>query len=160
MVYPGEMTDSPSPVMTFEVAGSWLAVRVEQVDKVAVASRLWPVPFAQPEHLGLLDSGQELIPVLTLELGSAARKREAAIPKEQLVAILHVRGEPVGLAIDRAGRIYDRYRFEPARGKPPLALAVAEAEPASTADGRFWLVNADRLFDFSGPGATPVSAPA
>src|SRR5687767_5134370 len=108
----GEVGDSPSPVMTFLVGSDWLAVRVEQVDRVAVAPRLWPVPLAQPEHRGLFDAGQELVPVMALDQGE---------PKsgEQMLAILHVRGESVALAIDRAGRIYDRYRRHDARTAPP-----------------------------------------
>jgi len=135
--------------MTFEAGGSWLAVKVEQVDRVAVAAHLWPVPFARPQHLGLLDGGQELIPVLGIDEDPPS----VADGSERLVAILHVRGESVGLAIDRAGRICDRYRIEDTRAVAPPALAAAGARPAASSDSRFWLVDADRLFDWSGAGA-------
>ena len=146
MAYRGEGTDSPSPVMTFEAGGNWLAVRVDQVDRVAVASRLWPVPLARPEHVGLFDSGQELVPVLTLDPSPA---RPAAAPAaEQLVALLHVRGQTVGLAIERAGRVFDRYWPEGSPTRAPLGLDGAGAVAVTSSDASFWVVDADRLFDF------------
>jgi chemotaxis signal transduction protein len=151
MVYGGELTDSPSPVMTFEVGGSWLAVRVEQVERVAIASRLWPVPLSRPEHMGLYDSGGELVPVLCLEGQPAASCELTAT--ERMLAILHVRGEAVGVAIDRAGRVYDRYRIEETSAAAPAALAAAGAKRAVSNDLRFWLVDADRLFDYESPVA-------
>lgn len=142
MVDAGELTDSPSPVMTFEAGGSRLAVRVFQVDRVAVASRLWPVPLARPEHVGLFDNGQELVPVLQLNTGAESPPCNG----EQLVAILHVRGENVGLAIERVGRVHERYGLDDPRVTAPGELADAGAVAAISSDDRFWLVDADRLF--------------
>ncbi len=141
----GEVGDSPSPVMTFQIGGDWLAVRVEQVDRVAMAPRLWPVPLTRAEHRGLFDSGQELVPVMSLD---SARPAAA----EQMVAILQVRGESVALAIDRPGRIYDRYRRQDIKTEPPPP-AFRDAKPTRVvaADGPFWLVDADQLFDDSVP---------
>src|SRR5512133_3260565 len=101
----GEVIDSPSPVMTFEAGGRWLAVRVDQVDRVAVTSRLWPVPLASRYHAGLFDSGTELVPVMRLD------DTPAPSATEQLLALLHVRGASMGLSIERAGRVYDRWSF-------------------------------------------------
>jgi chemotaxis signal transduction protein len=136
----GEASFSPSPVMTFQVSGDWLAVRVEQVDRVAMAPRLWPVPMAHPQHIGLYDTGQELVPVLCLD------GRPTKPESEQMLAILQVRGESVGLAIDRAGRVYDRYRFDDAPA--PATLRHAQPRRGVTADARFWVLDADRLFAF------------
>jgi chemotaxis signal transduction protein len=143
----GEVGDSPSPVMTFQIGSDWLAVRVEQVDRVAMAPRLWPVPLATPEHLGLFDAGAELVPVMSLD---PERPRGG----EQMLAILHVRGESVGLAIDKAGRIYDRYRRHDARtAPPPTAFRAARPTRVVATDGAFWLVDADQLF--AEPSDTP-----
>ncbi len=142
MAYEGDFTGSPPPVMTFQAGGSWLAVRVEQVDRVALAPRLWPVPLARPEHVGLLDSGGELVPVLHLD------DTQATCTSEQMVALLHVRGESVGLAIDRAGRLYDRYRIDQDSTADSPALAAVQARRAVAGDHSFWLIDADRLFDF------------
>jgi chemotaxis signal transduction protein len=136
----GEASFSPSPVMTFQVASHWLAVRVEQVDRVAVAPRLWPVPLSQPDYLGLYDTGSELVPVVRLDPEHHESERE------QMLAILHVRGESVGLAIDRPGRVYERYRVDDAPA--PEHLAPAEPKRGIAADVRFWLLDADRLFTF------------
>jgi chemotaxis signal transduction protein len=155
MAHTGEVTDSPSPVMTFDVGGSWLAVRVEQVDRVAVAPQLWPVPLARPEHVGLFDSGQELLPVLRLRTTPETPTPTAG---EQLVALLHVRGESVGLAIDRAGRVHDHWWLDETSTPPPGDLAAAGAAAAISSSFRFWLVNADRLFTYDG-GVTGPALP-
>jgi len=133
----GEVSNSPSPVMTFEAGGRWLAVRVDQVDRVAVAPRLWPVPLAARAHAGLFDAGSELVPVMHLDEDPAP---EAS---EHLLALLHVRGSTVGLTINRAGRVYERWSTDDAVDTPPL---VPGAVAARCADHRFWLVDADRLF--------------
>jgi chemotaxis signal transduction protein len=155
MAYTGEGTGySPSPVMTFEAGGSWLAVRVDQVDRVAVASRLWPVPLARAEHAGLFDIGEELIPVLRLDNSQIGATSDGV---EQLVAVLRIRGQVVGLAIDRAGRVYERYRLEEKRTHAPFGLDAAGALPVVSSDDRFWLVDPDRLFAFAAPGASATS---
>lgn len=146
----GEVYDSPSPVMTFEAGGRWLAVRVDQVDRVAVASRLWPVPLASRHHAGLFDSGSELVPVMQLDDDVAEGTAE------HLLALLHVRGATVGLAIERAGRVYDRWSCEDARDTAPDIIAAAGAVPAHSSDHHFWLVDTDRLF--AEPDGTPFSA--
>src|SRR3954467_13579353 len=92
--------ESPGPVMTFWVAGEWIAVRIAQMDRVALGAKLWPVPLARRGYLGLMDNGQELIPVLQL---AGVEDERADGTGERLVVILHVRGEAVGVAIDRAG---------------------------------------------------------
>ena len=155
MAYLGEPTDSPSPVMTFAMGGNWLAARVDQVDRVAVASRLWPVPLARPEHIGLFDSGQELVPVLRLTSQEATPTKPG---DEQLVALLHVRGQTIGLAIERAGRVYSRYWIEERRPSKPKGLGALDALSAMSSDSRFWLIDTDRLFAFEAGGASAPCA--
>lgn len=139
----GEIDFSPSPVMTFQVAGEWLAVRIDQLDRIALASRLWPVPMTRPDYVGLLDDGRELVPVL--ELGSESKPSTPAI--EPMVAILRVRDQAVGLAIQRAGRVIHSYRIhDDAPASLPVALQQAEPRRASSADRQFWLINADQLW--------------
>jgi chemotaxis signal transduction protein len=145
----GEVSDSPSPVMTFEAGGRWLAVRVDQVDRVAVTSRLWPVPLASRYHAGLFDAGTELVPVMHLD------DAPSASATEHLLALLHVRGATMGLAIERAGRVYDRWSFEDARDAAPEVITAAGAVPAHSSDHHFWLVDADRLFADEPDGARP-----
>jgi len=139
------MSEPSSPltaVMTFRAAGEWLGVPVQKMDRIALASRLWPVPMTRPEYVGLLDDGGELVPVLRLEPGTLE-------VREQLVAILHVRGEPVGLAITAAGQVYDGHRIRLADDPPPARLKASGATAARTADRRFWLIDPDRLWPTS-----------
>ena len=154
MAYQGERTDSPSPVMTFEVRGNWLAARVDQIDRVALAAQLWPVPLARPEHVGLFDNGHDLVPVLRLGPSDQPLKPPT---EPQLVALMHVRGQTIGLAIERVGRVYARYRLEDGRLTAPDLLGAIGAQPARSSDFRFWLVDADRLFNFeAGSAMTPA----
>ena len=129
------------PVMTFQSNDVWLGVRVEQMDRVALAPKLWPVPLADPRHVGLLPHGDTLVPVFSLT------PRKSASVSEYLVAVLVVRGEPVGLAIERAGRVYDRYRFLSAQDVTrPGALGTTDALPAQAAGLDFWFIDADLLW--------------
>lgn len=154
MAYQGERADSPSPVMTFEVRGNWLAARVDQVDRVALADQLWPVPLARPEYAGLFDSGGDLIPVLRLGPADSPPK---ALTDQQLVALMHVRGQSVGLAVERVGRVYSRYWLEERQSTAPKELGAIDAQSAISSDFRFWLVDTDRLFDFEAGGATTTA---
>ena len=139
----GEVTDAPRPVMTFRVAGEWVAIPVEQVDRIAQAATLWPVPLGFPQHLGLLDDGGELIPVLRLDDDASTADTRG---DERLVAILHVRGESVGLAIDQAGRVYHGFRAGTSGAKPPLRLQAIGAQSVFNDDGPCWLINPDQLW--------------
>jgi chemotaxis signal transduction protein len=133
---------SPGPVMTFVAAGEWIAVRVAQMDRVALGTRLWQVPLARQGYLGLMDNGQELIPVLQL---SGANHERAGGTGEHLVVILHVRGEAVGVAIERAGRLCERVELvSPPRSAPEgLGAAVRHVR----ADGSdVWLLDTDHLW--------------
>lgn len=128
------------PVMTFRVADEWIAVRVDRMESVALAPYLWPVPFSRREYVGLHDAGDQLIPVLRLA-------GQADIPaREQLLAILHVRGESVGLTIDRAGRVHERYWLDDAASEIPEPLAGLGATFARTGDLSFWLIDPDKLW--------------
>ena len=139
----GEVNDSPRPVMTFRVAGEWLAIPVEQVDRIAQTAALVPVPLSCLQHLGLMDDGGELIPVLRLE---GAPSPEVRRGEERLVAILHVRGESVGLAIDAAGRVYHGFRAGSTDATPPPLLANVGAQSVFNSDGHCWLIDPDRLW--------------
>ncbi|MBI5510044.1 MAG: chemotaxis protein CheW [Deltaproteobacteria bacterium] len=139
----GEVIDSPRPVMTFRVAGEWLAIPVEQVERIAQTATLWPVPMSVPQHLGLLDDGNTLVPVLRLDAHRSGRDHGA---EEQLVAILHVRGEAVGLAIDAAGRVYHGFRSGPTGARAPGPLAAIGARPIYSSDGPCWLIDPDELW--------------
>jgi chemotaxis signal transduction protein len=136
--------------MTLSVAGHWLAVPVEQMDRIAVATRVWPVPMAWPEHVGLFEDGGELVPVLRLS------PSQAALSVEQLVAVLHVRGEPVGLAVDAAGRVYDSFHLPPHAEDPPGELADLNARAANAGDRLIWLIDPDRLWQRGSPSPTPT----
>jgi chemotaxis signal transduction protein len=148
----GEVIDSPRPVMTFRVAGEWVAIPVEQVDRIAQAATLWPVPLSFPQHLGLLDDGGELIPVLRLDDAASASETRG---DDRLVAILHVRGESVGLAIDQAGRVYHGFRAGAPSATPPPRLQAIGAQPVFSGDGSCWLVNPDRLWQDLETRASP-----
>jgi chemotaxis signal transduction protein len=136
------------PVMTLRVAGEWIAVRVDRMESVALAPRLWPVPFSRREYAGLHDAGDQLVPVLTLG-------PDAGPNHDALLAILHVRGESVGLVIDRAGRVHERYWLdEPTgAGDVPDILAELGATRARTREQSFWLIDPDKLWQ-------PILAPS
>ncbi len=152
MSYEGERIDSPKPVMTFAVGGYWLALKVEQVDRVAVAETLWPAPLARPEHAGFFDTGTELVPVFTLSRRDD--RDRSSLYRDQLVALLHVRGNNAGLAIERAGRMHEHYWFEDTTTNPPSGLETSGAVAAKSSDASFWLVDADRLFIYDAGDAT------
>ncbi len=138
----GEVLESPRPVMTFRVKTEWLAIPVEKVERVALAEKLLQMPCVRAEHLGLLLENGALIPVL--ELGS---KATTVVPKEGwLVAILHVRGESVGLRIDAAGRILHGWRATLRTGAPPAWLGDAAATTIVDTHEFCWLVDPDALW--------------
>ncbi len=134
----GDLRADHSPVMTLAVNGTELAVRIGQMDGVALAEKLAPVPLGQPEHLGIFDRGGELIPVMAL---TPRPERTGA----QLVAVLHVRGEPVALAIDRPGRVHTHYWPEEGH-EPPAFLRDLGAVHARGGGESFWIVDPDRLW--------------
>ena len=135
----GDWHANPGPVMTFRVEREWIAVHVEQVDSVVCAPRLYSVPFTRPEYVGLLDAGETLVPVLGL--APVAKSTDT----DQLVAILRVRGASVGLAIERAGRIYEHY-WPDAVTTPPCFLTKAEPRLTRADEQSFWLVDTDNLW--------------
>lgn len=143
MYHNGETVDPQKPVMTLQVAGNWLAVGIDQVDRIALASCLWPVPMTRPEYLGLLDTGEELVPVL--QLGEYVDPSTEMLG-ESMIALLHVRGETVGLAIEKPGQVFDMYRLDATATKPPTCLVEVGARQASAADSQFWLIDADQLW--------------
>lgn len=148
----GEVTTSPGPVMTLSVAGHWIAVPVEQMDRIVVATRVWPLPLAWPEHLGVVEDGGELVPVLGLTPSQPQHIEDA----ELLVAVLHVRGEPVGLAVDAVGRVHDGFRLLAIAEDPPAVLAELGARAADAGDQRIWLVDPDRLWQRESVSPTPT----
>ena len=137
--------------MTFCVAGHWLAVPVEQMDRIAFAERLWPVPLARPEHRGLMDDGGELIPVLDLRANLDERHDSGL-----LVAVLHVRGENVGLAVDSPGRVHDRFHLLPDGDEPPALFSDAAIRRADADDTCFWLIDPDKLWSTRATEATTL----
>ena len=143
MLAQGEVIESPRSVMTFRVAGEWVAIPLEQVARITAATKLCPVPLASPQHLGLLDDNTEVIPVLTIDEPAEPRESHAG---ERLVAILHVRGEAVGLAVERAGRICNGYRSAPASVEPPPMLKTIGATSILSDDGQCWLIDPDNLW--------------
>ena len=139
-----------SPAMTFEIAGQQIGVRIDQMDSVALADRLWPVPFTRDDYVGLLDHNDALIPVM--RLGNTQTETT-----KQLVAILHVRGEPMGLAIDKAGRLCDNYWIENTDDSAPDALLETGAQLARTSESSFWLLDADHLWQTDKPSASTAT---
>ena len=113
---------------------------IDQMDGVALAPELTPVPLSRPEHLGLFDRGTDLVPVLSL----APRQRPRR-GGDQLLAILQVRGEPVGLAIERPGQVHAHYWLDEGPEAPPL-LERTGALHARGGGESFWLVDPDRLW--------------
>lgn len=145
----------PGPVMTFLVGNEWLAVRVEQMERVALATRLWQVPLSWPGYLGLLDNGHELVLVLHLTANDGENDREnngqngrvtVGAPAEQLVVILQVRGEAVGLAIGKAGRLCSTYELAEKPPTVPAVFAAVNPRFGYTLETRFWLIDTDRLW--------------
>jgi chemotaxis signal transduction protein len=135
-------------LMTFRVAGAWLAVRLGQMDRVAVAEKLWSVPLAWSNHLGLFDDGQDLIPVVQL----AGRPQGAQAP---LMVILSIRGQRVGVAIERAGHLYDGYEMlQKTPATLPAALLGLPLGAGRTSDADFWLLDTDLLWQ---DGPAPVA---
>ena len=126
--------------MTFQIAGHWLAVPVAQMDRIAFAERVWPVPLGRPEHLGLIHDADEIIPVLRLQ---QSNEKSSVPPAPQLVAVLHVRGESVGLAVDSAGHVYDHYQLEEDQPDPPESLSSIFPKRVKGADRKFWLIDPD-----------------
>jgi len=111
---------------------------------VALAPKLWPVPAARPEYRGLFDQGDNnLVPVLDL-----TAQPQSQISEQQLVAILHVRGEPVGLCIDRAGRVYDDYQIlESTPDKTVSHVSTRRGQAGTNSNNEaFWLVDPDALW--------------
>ena len=128
------------PVMTFLVDAEWIGIRVTQMEQVTLATRLWQVPLSQPGYLGLLDTGAELVPVLRWSDSSA----ETAA--ERLVVILHVRGEAVGLTIERAGHLTNQYQLADTNPPIPASFAGLNPQHAYTPTERFWLIDTDTLW--------------
>ncbi len=111
------------------------------MESVALAERLWPVPLAIREYVGLYDHGDQLVPVLRLNANESS-----SASAQQLLAILHVRGEPVGLAIDRAGQVLERYWMDDTMVAAPAMLSGLGARLARTGERTFWLIDTDELW--------------
>lgn len=141
MAESGGLSAELRPVMTFRVAANWIGVRIDQMESVALAERLWPVPLVLREYVGLYDHGDQLIPVLRLNANESS-----SVLVEQMLAILHVRGEPVGLAIDRAGQVLERYWMDDAMVEAPAMFGGLDAKLARTSERSFWLINTDKLW--------------
>lgn len=127
------------PVMTFQIGADWIGIRVDQMESVASASQLWRVPLTRPEYVGLHLQGEHLVPVMDIGRGSRMHGGE------QLIAILQVRGEPVGVLINQAGRVLDRYYTENT-SEPPLALEPFQPRMGRTGADSFWLIDTDKLW--------------
>jgi chemotaxis signal transduction protein len=149
-----EESDSPTPVMTFRVAGTWLAVPVDRMDRIVTANRLVPVPLAAEDHIGLLETGAAVVPVMRLAPPTAERHGE------QLVALLRIRGETVGVTIDAAGRVYRSFHPRHDSAAPPAEIAASAPVPAQAEDCPFWLVDPDRLWPHASPGGGPIAPSA
>ena len=133
--------------MTFRIHRNWIAVRIDQMESVALAPQLWPVPTTPPEYVGLHDTGSQLVPVMRLD-GSEPGTDDPgrAAQPDQLVAVLHVRGESVGLAIDVAGHVLERYWLEEPTPTPPASLAPLRPLLGRTSATSFWLIDTDNLW--------------
>lgn len=134
------------PVMTFQAAGVWLAVRVDAIDRVVGASehpvRLWPVPMTCAGYAGLFDDGQQLVPVLDL----------VAEPNvECALAVVRVNGMPIGLRVERTGAVLDQYSVadgvEEVVNTPRLARASSPlpGRAVISAEQSFWLLDLEDL---------------
>lgn len=128
--------------MTFQAAGVWLAVHVADLDRVVGASeersrRLWPVPMTCQGYAGLFDDGQELVPVLDL-----VATRDHGV--DCSLAVVRVNGSPLGLRVERTGKVVDDYRLETTAAPPALTQPLPGCA-AVTAEETFWLLDLERL---------------
>lgn len=136
------------PVMTFQAAGVWFAVRVDEIDRVVGSSeerarRLWPVPMTCAGYAGLFDDGQQLVPVLDL----------CAQPDvDCTLAVVRVNGMPMGLRVERTGAVVDAYSVDDAApeevvNQPRLTRASSPlpGRAAVSADQSFWLLDLEGL---------------
>jgi chemotaxis signal transduction protein len=149
-----EGTDSPTPVMTFRAAGAWLAVPVERMNRIVTAGRLVPVPLAHHDHAGLLQTADKVVPVM--QLAAPTEKGH----EDQLVALLNIRGEIVGVTIDAAGRVYRTYHRRADTDAPPVAIAASQPVAAQAEDCPFWLIDPDRLWPHASPGGADLAPSA
>lgn len=128
--------------MTVTVRGAALGFSIEQVDRITVATDVIPVPESMPEHLGLIAHEDGYVPLLALEPRSPR--------DEELVVIVRVRGEPVGLSIDEAGRIHATWSLSDASDSNPTEAPLPRlpgARRAQAAGQTFWWVDTDRLWE-------------
>lgn len=139
MMHQPREVEAKERLMTFRVGGAWLAVRLGQLDRVALAEKLWGVPLAWSNHLGLFDDGQELVPVLRLPESNSASW-------QGLIAIVRMREERIGVAIEQAGRLYDAYSMESRNDTMPAALQGLPLTPGRNVDTEFWLLDTDLLW--------------
>lgn len=132
----GDGRNAIEQAMTLAVCGEWLAVRLDQLERFVTPERLWPVPLARPQHAGLLDLGNELVPVF--ELGPRNTRRSTPL----LVAVLVASGARFGLLAERAGQIARGFAFDEAGAAPTPCAAALSARAASAGANRFWLFDA------------------
>ncbi len=132
--------------MTVSVGGAALGLSIEQVDRITLATDVIPIPESLPEHLGLIAHQDGYVPLLALE--------PRGVREEELVVIVQVRGEPVGLSIDETGRVYSSWSFLDSDGRgadsaeiPSPGARAPGAQRAQTAGQTFWWVDTDRLWE-------------
>lgn len=143
----GETTDSPIPVMTFDVAGHRLGVPIHQMDQIAAAPQIWPVPFSRPEHWGLLETAAGLVPVMSLpNVPQSMTSQLGGSSSEPLVAILHVRDVTVALRVDRPWRVFEDYRHLRSEQPAPAVLQPLAPQLAGARESTFWIIDPDRLW--------------
>ncbi|MBC7793544.1 MAG: hypothetical protein H7Z43_07535 [Clostridia bacterium] len=134
------------PVMTFQAAGVWFAVRVDSIDRVVGSSeerarRLWPVPMTCAGYAGLFDDGQQLVPVLDL----------VSRPEiDCALAVVRVNGMQMGLRVERTGAVLDEYSLEGIEGRSTSAYGAhaygaLPGRAAVSADQSFWLLDLEGL---------------
>lgn len=138
------------PVMPFRIHETWLAMRLEQIESVVADARLWPVPLVREEYVGLLDHAGTLVPVLALD--------PDGVSECNLVALLRVRGNMVGLAVAEAGHLTDHYWVDeragerkPLDGPQGLRLRPGQAQAVRNRERAFWLVDTQNLWLESSP---------
>ena len=128
------------PVVTFAVADTWLAIHVQQIERVIEleAESIFRPPHLRQEYLGLVPYADGLVPLLRL-----GAQVGPDLGHWSVVVLAH--GQRLALPIERTGLLYGRYQMD--AQPPPLPRSVRDydVQPIAAAERTFWLVNTNSL---------------
>ncbi|GAA1652373.1 chemotaxis protein CheW [Georgenia ruanii] len=107
-------------LVTFTLAGDHYAADVRRVREVVRAGALTPVPLTLPEVAGLTNLRGQILVCLDLRPLLALPAPEAGAA--QMLLVVELAGEPVGLLVDDVGEVLD---VDPAELRPPPSTLAA-----------------------------------